>query len=266
MGALGRVDAIWRYPVKSMQGEQVDSVFVGFGGVMGDRVYGMINGKGEKGFPWFTARDDEPFLLYKPRFKNSSPTQPQNLPAFEAIAPGIHALFPEAEAFAVSVTTPEGEIFDVDSDAFAEHMSKRFEVPIRAHLSSGKSQVDCRPVSLFSENTARQLTEEIGKPIDVRRFRPNFVVTWYDTDGTKAFFENELVGKQLSIGDKVEFTPLERDPRCKMVTLDPDTAEGTPKILKHISTQHEGYAGVYGAVLKEGMISVGDEISLVAHA
>ena len=49
MGALGRVDAIWRYPVKSMQGEHVDSVFVGFGGVMGDRVYGMINGKGEKG-------------------------------------------------------------------------------------------------------------------------------------------------------------------------------------------------------------------------
>jgi MOSC domain-containing protein len=58
-------------------------------------------------------------------------------------------------------------------------------------------------------------------------------------------------------------TFLERDPRCKMVTLDPDTGDGTPKILKHVTLEHEGYAGVYGAVLVEGVVKAGDEITLI---
>ena len=263
MSAVGRIDEIWRYPVKSMQGEQVSDVFVGFGGVMGDRVYGVINGNGDKGFPWFTARDDEPFLLYKPRFSNGGPRAPQNLAEFEAIDPGIHPLFPPAEQFAVAVETPEGEVFDIDSEAFRTHLQARFEMPLTVHMSSGKSQVDCRPLSLFSKNTCEKLAEELNMAIDIRRFRPNLVVTWYGADGGKAFYENSLVGKQVQIGTKVVFTPLERDPRCKMITLDPDSAQGTPKILKHISTKHEGYAGIYGAVLKEGSVKVGDEISIL---
>lgn len=263
MSAIGRIDAIWRYPVKGMRGEEIDSVFVGFGGVMGDRVYGVINGEGEKGFPWFTARDDEPFLLYRPRFKNGGPTIPNDLAEFEAVAPGIHPLFPEADQFSVEVQTPEGEVFDIESDEFRAHLNTRFEAPLNVHLSSGKSQVDCRPLSLFSRNTCQQLGSELGMEIDFRRFRPNLVVTWYDDSNTESFYENSLVGKQLQIGDRAVFTPLERDPRCKMVTLDPDTADATPKILRHISTKHEGYAGIYGAVLKEGTIKCGDEISIV---
>jgi len=263
MSAIGRIDAIWRYPVKGMQGEEINSVFTGFGGVMGDRVYGIINGEGEKGFPWFTARDDEPFLLYRPKFKNGGPTVPENLADFEAIEPGIHPLFPTAEQFAVQVETPDGEVFDIDSEEFRAHLNARFEVPLSVHLSSGKSQVDCRPLSLFSTNTSQQLSTELGINIDFRRFRPNLVVTWYDESNAEGFYENSLVGKQLQIGDKAVFMPLERDPRCKMVTLDPDTAEGTPKILRHISTKHEGFAGIYGAVLKEGTIKCGDEITVV---
>ncbi len=262
MSAVGRIDEIWRYPVKSMRGEQVSDVFVGFGGVMGDRVYGVINGDGDKGFPWFTARDDEPFLLYQPRFSNGGPRAPENLAEFEAIDPGIHPLFPQAEQFAVQVETPEGEIFDIDSEAFREHLNARFEVPLTVHMSSGKSQVDCRPLSMFSKNTAQKLSEELNMEIDIRRFRPNLVVTWYG-NGDQAFYENYLVGKQVQIGDKVAFTPLERDPRCKIITLDPDSAQGSPKILKHISIKHEGYAGIYGAVLKEGIVKVGDEILIL---
>ncbi len=263
MSAVGRIEEIWRYPVKSMQGEQVSDVFVGFGGVMGDRVYGVINGNGDKGFPWFTARDDEPFLLYKPRFKNGGPRAPENLAEFEAIAPGIHPLFPQAEQFAVEVETPEGDVFDVDSEKFQSHLQARFDMPLTVHLSSGKSQVDCRPLSMFSTDTGQQLAQELNMDMDIRRFRPNLVVTWYGTDDDKAFYENSLVGKQVQIGDKVAFTPLERDPRCKMITLDPDSAQGTPKILKHITIKHQGFAGIYGAVLKEGMVKVGDEISIL---
>jgi len=56
---------------------------------------------------------------------------------------------------------------------------------------------------------------------------------------------------------------VERDPRCMMITLDPDTAEKTPAILKQVAQAHEGMAGVYGAVLVEGTIRKGDAVELL---
>lgn len=260
MTVLGKIEQICRYPVKGMQGEGVSEVFTGFGGVMGDRVYGVINAAGEKGFPWFTARDDEDFMLYRPRFKSGNNCVPGDLAEFESISPGIHPLYPEIDQFSVEVESPEGEIFDIESLAFNEHMSKRFEVSLKAHHSAQKSQVDCRPLSLISQQTCDQLSAELDINIDHRRFRPNFLINWSNGEG---YYENSLIGKRLKIGGRCEITFLERDPRCKMITLDPDTGDGTPKILKHITLTHEGYTGVYGAVLVEGVIKKGDEISLV---
>jgi uncharacterized protein len=76
-------------------------------------------------------------------------------------------------------------------------------------------------------------------------------------------YENELVGKRLKIGEMLEINVLERDPRCKMITLDPDTAEANPEIIKHVSRSYEGYAGLYGAVLVEGIVKAGDTIQLL---
>ena len=260
MTVLGKIEKIWRYPVKGMQGEEISEVFTGFGGVMGDRVYGIINAAGEKGFPWFTARDDEDFMLYRPRFKSDNNRVPGDLAEFEGIAPGIHPLYPEPDQFAVEVESPEGQVFDIELPAFNEHMSKRFEVSLRTHLSAQKSQVDCRPLSLISQQTCNQLSSELDMNIDYRRFRPNFLINWSNGEG---YYENSLIGKRLKIGERCEITFLERDPRCKMITLDPDTGDSTPKILKHVTLAHEGYAGAYGAVLAEGVIKEGDEISLI---
>jgi uncharacterized protein YcbX len=55
MGQLGILQAIYRYPVKSMAGEELEKVFVGYGGIMGDRVYAFVRAKGIKGFPWHTG-------------------------------------------------------------------------------------------------------------------------------------------------------------------------------------------------------------------
>jgi len=260
MTVLGKIEKVWRYPVKGMQGEEINEVFTGFGGVMGDRVYGVINAAGEKGFPWLTARDDEDFMLYRPRFKSDNNRVPGDLAEFESIAPGIHPLYPEPEQFAVDVASPEGEVFCIESPEFTQHMNKRFELNLKVHLSAQKSQVDCRPLSLISQQTCDQLSSELDMDISYRRFRPNFLINWANGEG---FHENTLVGKRLKIGGRCEVTFLERDPRCKMVTLDPDTGDGTPKILKHVTLEHEGYAGVYGAVLVEGVIKAGDEITLI---
>ena len=56
---------------------------------------------------------------------------------------------------------------------------------------------------------------------------------------------------------------MERDPRCKMITLDPDTAQPNPEVMRRLARDHEGQAGIYGVVLVEGTIRPGDEITLL---
>jgi uncharacterized protein YcbX len=127
-------------------------------------------------------------------------------------------------------------------------------------MRSERALTDCRPVSIFSLQSARQLGEEIGTPLDKRRFRANVYV---DLTSAKGFAENEFVGRSLRIGPKVIITILERDPRCVMITLDPDTGEKTPAILKRVAQAHDGMAGVYGAVMVEGMLHKGDPVEVI---
>jgi uncharacterized protein YcbX len=100
----------------------------------------------------------------------------------------------------------------------------------------------------------------MGMPIDKRRFRANFYVQWENQEDP--FYELTLVGKTLKIGDYLELTIVERDPRCKAITLDPDTAETTPKLLKYLARNHDGDAGVFGVVLQRGRVNKGDPIFL----
>jgi len=62
---------------------------------------------------------------------------------------------------------------------------------------------------------------------------------------------------------KVVVSVLERDPRCKMITLDPETALPSPEVLRNVAQNHDGMAGVYGAILVEGTLRVGDAAELI---
>jgi uncharacterized protein YcbX len=77
------------------------------------------------------------------------------------------------------------------------------------------------------------------------------------------FAEDKFVGRSLRIGPKVILSILERDPRCIMITLDPDTGAIAPDLLKKVAQAHSGMTGVYGAVLAEGMIRTGDSVELL---
>ncbi|MBD2258755.1 MOSC domain-containing protein [Pseudanabaena sp. FACHB-2040] len=263
MTTVGVIESIWRYPVKSMSGEQLDEVFVAFSGVMGDRLYGLINDKGNPGFPWHTAREQEDLLQYKPRYKHHSFTlKPKQLEAAQSLAPGVNPLYPDAEHFAVEVETPSGQVYDLGSEEFMSHLRTLTNSDtLRLHFTQ-KNQYDCRPLSLFSQQTCDRLSEELEMDVDKRRFRANFYITW--NDGKPPLYENELVGQRLRIGDRLEISILERDPRCKVITLDPETSEANPKVIKHVAQAYEGYAGIYGAVLVEGVVKAGDSIELVA--
>ncbi len=118
----------------------------------------------------------------------------------------------------------------------------------------------CSPISIFAVQTARKLGDETGLAIDKRRFRANVYLDLTSSDG---FAEDEFVGRSLRIGSKVVVSILKRDARCMMITLDPDTGEKTPAILKQVAQAHDGRAGVYGAVLVEGILRKGDSVELL---
>ncbi|MBD3884572.1 MOSC domain-containing protein [Phormidium tenue FACHB-886] len=261
--SIGVIESIWRYPVKSMGGEQLDEVFVAFSGLMGDRFYGLINEQGNPGFPWHTAREQESLLQYKPRYKHYSTTlKPEQLTVAQSLAPGVNPLYPNASQFAAEVETPDGQTYDISSEEFLAHLKAlTHNDTLQLHFTQ-RSQYDCRPLSLFSLQTCDRLSDELGLEIDKRRFRANFYITW--NNDKPPLYENELVGSRLKIGDRLEISVLERDPRCKMITLDPDTSEANPKIIKHVAQSHDGYAGVYGAVLVEGTVKAGDPVELLA--
>ena len=107
---LGTIESIWRYPVKGMRGEEIPYTYTAFTGLMGDRVYGVVAADGSPGHPWHTGRNQEEFILYSPSYKSDQDLLlPQNLDAtYSEWAPGIDPIYPDTNAFKVSVKTPMG--------------------------------------------------------------------------------------------------------------------------------------------------------------
>jgi uncharacterized protein YcbX len=262
MSVIGQVESLWRYPVKSMRGEKLEDAYLGYSGVFGDRLYAFHDTAAPKGFPYLTGREQETMLLHVPRFRHrEQAAKPPNLAEAESIAPGLTPLYPSPDDFAVEVETPSGQVLAVDDPALLQML--RDGLDERHGLSllrSDRAMTDCRPVSLFTLQTARQLGQELSIGIDKRRFRANI---YADLGSSAGFVENGLIGRQLRVGSKAVIAVLDRDPRCKMITLDPDTAEPNPEILRKIARGHEGFAGVYGAVLVEGVIRPGDPIEVL---
>jgi uncharacterized protein YcbX len=261
MSVVGRVDSVWRYPVKSMRGEKLDSAFVGFAGVYGDRLYAFRNSVADAGFPYLTAREYARLLMHQPRFRHPEKAlRPPNLAEAEHLAPGLTPVYASMDELAVDVETPEGVVVAVDSEALRDSLSKAEGVGDLTLLKADRAMTDCRPISLISTQTVAALGEEVGLPLDQRRFRANIYV---DLGGPGSSVEDSFVGKTLRIGAKAKIAVLERDPRCKMITLDPTDGRPNPEVLQTVAKAHEGRVGVYAAVLVEGTILPGDQIMLL---
>ena len=258
---IGTVESLWRYPVKSMRGEELDEMFVGYAGVYGDRVFAFTSSASPKGFPFFTGREKRQMLRYQPRFRHpDKAARPTNLPEAEKLPPGVTPLYADPADLMVDVETPAGNTVAIDDPALIELLREEIDDKHQlALLRSERALTDCRPLSIFAIQSAKKLGQEAGVPVDKRRFRANVYLDLNSSDG---FAEDEFVGRSLRIGPKVVVSIVERDPRCMMITLNPDTAEKEPAILKKVAQGHGGMAGVYGAVLVEGMLRKGDPVEL----
>jgi uncharacterized protein len=262
MNIIGTVESLWRYPVKSMRGEELDEMFAGYAGVYGDRLFALESSAGRKGFPFFTGRDQRQMIRYRTRFRNpEKAARPVNLSEAEKLPPGANPISANATELMVDIETPDGKTFAIDDPALIDNLRLNIEGNHELTLlRSDKAITDCRPLSIFAVQSAKKLGEQTGVTVDKRRFRANVYLDLNSSDG---FAEDAFVGKTLRIGSKVVVSVLERDPRCMMITLDPDTAEKSPAILKAVAQAHEGMAGVYGAVLAEGMVCKGDSVELL---
>ena len=259
---VGIVESLWRYPIKSMSGEAMTEVFMGFPGIYGDRCFAFKNSAARKGFPYLSATVQEQMLRYRPQFRYPErAAKPPNLAEAMSIAPGVTPANAEPNDLLLDVVTPSGAVVAVDDPALIGMLGEGLRG--ENHLTlvrSDRALTDCRPVSLISLQTVRQVEEELGASVDKRRFRANVYFNLASGDG---FAEDELVGRRLRIGSSAEMMVLERDPRCKMISLDPDTGEHNPEVLRKVAKAHANFAGVYCAVLVEGVLTTGDSIHLL---
>jgi uncharacterized protein len=231
---MGILEAIYRYPVKSMRGEEIAEASIGQSGMTGDRVYAFARSDQSQGLRWYTGRDHEALLLFRPRFRQGSASD-------------------------VDVTTPDGRTLPIRSSELAAELTRRGGYAVTLHASE-RGIPDAYPISLLGNASAKALGDELHLSIDRRRFRANFYVDWIDD---LPYRENDLVGRRLQVGEGVTIAIVERDPRCKMITIDPETAETERRILQHVKNAHSGMAGVYATVTAEGIVRRGDPIYLV---
>ncbi|MGH9843132.1 MAG: MOSC domain-containing protein [Blastocatellia bacterium] len=262
MTTIGAIESLWRYPVKSMRGEELTEAFMGFSGFYGDRCFAFTNSAAPKGFPYLTARVQQQMLRYRPRFRYAErAAKPPNLTEAASMGPGITPANGDSNDLLLDVVTPSGAVVAVDDPTLVEMLGEG--ISEKNHLTlvrSDRALTDCRPVSLISLQTVRQIEVEVGIPIDKRRFRANIYLNLVSDEG---FAEDELVGRKLRIGSSAVIAVLERDPRCKMISLDPDTGEHNPEVSRNLAQAHANFAGVYCAVLVEGMLTKGDSIELL---
>jgi uncharacterized protein len=240
---IGTLVRLRRYPVKSMAGEDLTAARVNCAGLLGDRVYAFVDKQGPENFPWMTSRKGRDMILFRPRFLAPPPAENGN----------------SSPDFATEVTTPEGHKARVDDPEFMRLLEQRYGHALELRHSE-RSMTDAFPVSVLGMATVGALAEETGMNLNPLRFRANFYVQW---SSNEPFFEDQLVGRELRIGESVTIQVVAKDGRCVMITLDPETAAPSPVILEKVARGHAGCMGVYGAVLREGIVRTNDPVYAV---
>jgi len=236
---IGQIEAIFRYPVKSMRGEPLDAATLGWHGLDGDRRFAFRRLDERGGFPWLSASRLPALILFTPKRREDG----------------------NGEALPTHVLTPEGEEMPLFGEALAAEVGRRFGAPVQMmHLKHGS--FDEASISVITSDTAREVCRLAGRSEDIRRFRPNIVVR-----STRAvpFEEDEWVGGVLTFGDADDapaVTVTMRDLRCAMVNFDPDAGSSAPEVMKAVVRANQNNAGIYGTVTRIGRLAVGQTIVL----
>jgi uncharacterized protein len=236
---IGEIEAIFRYPVKSMRGEPLERAVLGWHGLEGDRRLALRRLGERGGFPWLTASRLPELVLFTPQRLQDG----------------------DGETLPTDVLTPQGEAMPLFGEALAAEVERRSAAPVEmTHLKHGI--FDDANISVITSDTVGEVCRRAGVPADVRRFRPNIVIR-----STRAipFEEDEWLGGVLTFGEADDAPAVAvtmHDVRCAMVNIDPDDATLAPEVLKAAVRANQNNAGVYGTVTRIGRLAVGQTVVL----
>ncbi|HEY3191432.1 MAG TPA: MOSC N-terminal beta barrel domain-containing protein [Solirubrobacterales bacterium] len=290
---VGTIRALWRFPVKSMRGEELDAADLGEGGIVGDRAFAIRDRETGK---VASAKNPKlwPNLLGCRAAFVEPPSPGEELPpARIELADGSSVMSDAADAdavlsrffgrdvelaraaqngYTIDQYHPDEENYDPEG-----HRDEVVEAQLGAAFFNERglpsavpegSFFDLFPLSVLTTSTLEQLGEfEPESRFDTRRFRMNVIV---DTS-QPGFVENEWVGRTLAIGDDVKIGVSLPDPRCVMPSLPQEDLPKDGRVLKALA-QHNRIdvagalypcAGVYAVAEATGTIRKGDPISLV---
>lgn len=231
---IGHVEAIYRYPVKSMRGDPLQAAELGWHGIDGDRRLALRRLDDRSGFPWLQASRLPDLLLFAPHGR----------------AQGAQHDLP------THVRTPDGEEMSVFGEDLAADIGRRHGAPVQM-MQLRQGIFDDAAISVIASDTVREIGRLAGQREDARRFRPNIVVRLLRP---APFQEDEWVGGVLTFGAGDEAPSVAvtaRDVRCSIVNLDPDSAGAAPEVLRAIVDANQNTAGIYGAVTRLGRVAVG---------
>jgi len=238
---IGQVEAIFRYPVKSMGGERLEAATLGWHGLDGDRRLAFRRMDDRSGFPWLSASKLPDLLLFAP-YRREDGAQ-GDLPTH--------------------VRTPDGLEMPIFGEDLAAEVGRRYGAPVQM-MQLKHGIFDEATLSVIASDTVHEIGRLAGQSLDVRRFRPNVVIRMLRA---VPFQEDDWVGGVLSFGEgdaSPAITVTVRDERCSMVNLDPDSASPAPEVQKAIVRANQNTAGIYGTVSRIGRLSVGQTMLLDA--
>ncbi len=236
---IGQVEAIFRYPVKSMGGEPLEVAALGWHGLDGDRRLAFRRIDDRSGFPWLSASTLPDLLLFAPHRRDD----------------GAQGDLP------THVRTPDGDELPIFGENLAIEVGRRCGAPVQM-MQLNHGIFDEGSVSVIASDTVREIGRLAERSADVRRFRPNVVVR---LRRPAPFQEDAWVGSVLSFGEADDAPAINvtmRDERCSMVNFDPDSARPAPEMLKAVVRANQNTAGIYAAVTRIGRLAVGQPVLL----
>lgn len=230
---LGRIAALWRYPVKSMRGEALQTLAVDEKGAVGDRYFALKDSDGRLGSGKTTKR-------------------------FRQID-GLLGFSAASEGGVVVIRFPDGRSMRADDPALGPILSAACGMPIAVE-SEDQDHImhrDSAPVHLLSEASIAWLRARVPDvAIDARRFRPNLVIA---TEAT-GLVEQAWLGREIVIGDALVVKAARPTVRCAMTTLPQSELGAAPAVLQTLTERNAAALGIYAEVLRPGTVCVGDEL------
>ncbi len=267
--SIGNVVSIWRYPVKSMMGEELNSSYVTERGLIGDRVYAIIDqqtgkvasaknpGKWGKLFDFRAAFIDSPQTVENiPPVRITLPDGSQIFSNHDEIDRTLSkVLGREVSVMKASLEKPSYEEYWPD----IEGLAKREIVTDEA--MPPQTFFDIAVIHLLTTSTLDRLRElYLGGRFEIRRFRPNIVVE--SASEEKDFIENSWVDKKVAIGEDIVLKVIGPCTRCVMITLPQGDLPKDLGILRTVAKYNQVHAGVYASVHRGGTIRRGDIVLL----